>query len=156
MTLPLLHGPVSALLFRLWRQHGARVLRYGVVGVGISVLYSLAVIAAVHLLAPLSPTKASIVAFAVMLPVTYIAHRDITFGDRVRDPFQPARFAMTTISSFSISIGGMYWITEVWHQTYLLGIAWNWLVIPGINFVIFMIWVFRDRTRAAPPANGHP
>jgi hypothetical protein len=37
----------------------------------------------------------------------------------------------------------MYWITEIADRSYLLGIAWNWLMIPAMNFFTYLFWVFR-------------
>lgn len=128
-----------------------RMLRYGGVGLAISVFYSLAVIAFVRLLHPISPTMASIVAFVVTLPLSYLAHGRISFGDRPYDAFQPLRFAFSTVTSFAVAVGGMYWIADVMGYNYLLGIAWNWMIIPAMNFTTYMFWVFRDtRTKGTP------
>ena len=78
-----------------------------------------------------------------VVPVAYLAHGKISFSDRPYDKFQPLRFAVSTTASFIIAIGGMYWITEIAGRSYLLGIAWNWLMIPVMNFLIYMFWVFR-------------
>jgi putative flippase GtrA len=120
-----------------------RVLVYGCVGISVSLFYSLAVISFVWLLHPLSPTIASIVAFVITVPAAYLAHAKITFPDSPYDTFQPLRFVLTTATSFVVSIGGMYWITEIAHRSYLLGIAWTWLMIPAMNLSIYMLWVFR-------------
>jgi putative flippase GtrA len=120
-----------------------RILRYGGVGLAISAIYSLTVIAAMHVLAPIGPTTASVLAFGIVLPMSWLAHGRISFGDRPRDRLQPIRFALSTAASFAIAVGGMYWITAIAERSYLLGIAWNWLIIPAVNFVAYMFWVFR-------------
>ena len=120
-----------------------RVLVYGVVGLAVSLFYSLAVIACVLLLEDLNPTLSSVLAFAITLPVAYLAHSKVSFADSRNDRFQPLRFAVSTASSFIAAVGGMYVITEIAGQSYLLGIAWNWLVIPAINLTSYMVWVFR-------------
>ena len=121
----------------------ARVLRYGIVGLAVSIAYSVAVVLAVHLTH--SPTWASGIAFAWVLPIAYLAQRSIAFFDAAPDPFQPLRFAVSTASTFLIAVGGMYWVTEVLGRSYLLGIALNWALIPAVNFLIFFFWVFRVR-----------
>jgi putative flippase GtrA len=136
-------GTVAALLVRLEPAFLRRVLRYGCVGLAISALYSFAVIACVQLLHPISPTMASIVAFIIVLPVSYLAHGKVSFSDRPYDNFQPLRFALSTATSFIVAGGGMYWITEIVGRSYLLGIVWNWLIIPLMNFLTYMFWVFR-------------
>lgn len=124
------------------RQFVKRVLRYGIVGLVISIVYSLAVVLVVQF-DMRNATGASALAFAVIQPVAYYAHRHVTFSDAGHDPFQPARFAVTTVSTFLITIGGMYVVTSVLGRSYLVGIALNWALIPALNFLIYMVWVFR-------------
>lgn len=125
-----------------------RVGRYGCVGLVVSLAYSLGVIGCVHFWPPLGPTSASVIAFIVTLPIGYFAHRNISFFDSESDAFQSLRFAITTAASFVLAIGGMYWITEIAGRDYLLGIVWTWLIIPAVNFVIYMFWVFRTTQTA--------
>lgn len=144
-------GSLAAMLRRCaTRPFLRRVGRYGCVGVVVSLVYSLGVISCVHFWPPLGPTLASVIAFIVTLPIGYIAHRNISFFDSESDAFQPLRFAVTTAASFVLAIGGMYWITEIAGRDYLLGIVWTWLVIPAVNFVIYMLWVFRTTQTARP------
>ena len=121
-----------------------RVVKYGCVGFAVSLFYSLAVIAFVWQWHSISPTMASILAFIVTLPVAYLAHANFSFADRSYDTFQPLRFALSTAATFIVSTGGMYWITEIAHRSYLLGIAWTWLMIPAMNLSIYLFWVFRS------------
>jgi putative flippase GtrA len=146
-ALPLLSdADARTLLARFMRLASPalrRILVYGCVGVAISVFYSFTAISFVWLLYPIRPVIASIVAFVFTVPVAYLAHAKLSFSDRSYDKFQPSRFAMLTTLSFVVSIGGMYWITEIARGSYLLGIAWNWLIIPVVNFVSNILWVFR-------------
>ena len=132
----------------------SRLMRYGCVGLGISVFYSLAVAAFVHPPFLFAPTWASIAAFALTLPLSYLAHGKVSFVDRPFDRLQPIRFAFSTVGSFAIAVGGMYWITEVMGGTWLLGILWNWLIIPLMNLTSYALWVFR--VSRDPPAARRP
>ena len=134
---------IAPRLARLVPRNVRRVFVYGCVGVVVSVFYSLAVVACVKLLHPISPTLASVLAFAISVPLAYLAHSKVSFSDSPYDKFQPLRFVASTATSFILSIGGMYWITEVVGQSYLFGIAWNWIMIPAVNFISYMFWVFR-------------
>ncbi len=134
------------------------MVRYGVVSLVVSIAYSLAVVVLVHDLPTHNPVWASGVAFFVMQPVAYLAHRSIAFFDAVRDPFQPLRFAVTATSTFLIAVliavGGMYVVTDIYGRSYLLGIALNWALIPAANFLIYLFWVFRvaiPEAASAPP-----
>ena len=126
-----------------------RVLVYGCVGVAISLFYSLAVIFFVWLLDPLGPTLASVVAGKSLPAPAASPHAKITFSDSPYDTFQPLRFAASTAASFVVSTGGMYWITKLAGGTYALGIVWNWLIIPPMNFLINLIWVFKSVSKTA-------
>ncbi len=128
-----------------------RVIRYGIVGVTVAALYSLAILALVPLVRPYSPTIASIIAFCLVLPVGFWLHCRFSFADRAGGDGQAWRFTVTNISSFIVSVGGMYVITEILRVSYLFGIAWNWVAVPAVNFGIYMFWVFRHPT---PVANG--
>jgi putative flippase GtrA len=89
----------------------ARVVRYGVVGFLISIVYSLAVVLIVEQFHMRDATTASALAFILVQPLAYLAHRRVTFFDATRDAFQPLRFAVTTVSTFLVAIGGMYVVT---------------------------------------------
>ena len=121
-----------------------RLVRYGFVGLALSIFYSLAVILLVVSPLRLNPTLASVMAFVLTMPVGWAAHRSVSFADRAYDAFQPLRFAASNAAAFVAAVGGMYLITVVAGHSYLLGIAWNWLIIPGANFVAYLFWVFRD------------
>ncbi|HEV2098884.1 MAG TPA: GtrA family protein [Stellaceae bacterium] len=125
-----------------------RILRYGFVGLIVSVVYSLAVILVVGWLPTHDATLASGLVFIALLPIAYLGHRYVSFLDATRDAFQPLRFAITTSSTFLIAIGGMYWVTQILGRSYLFGIALNWALIPAVNFLIFFFWVFRVGRRA--------
>jgi nitrite reductase/ring-hydroxylating ferredoxin subunit/putative flippase GtrA len=125
----------------------ARIWRYGIVGLAVSVAYSLAVVLAVHALPSHNPTAASAIAFAVMLPIAYLGHRSIAFFDAASDRLQPLRFAVSTAATFLIAVGGMYAATAIFCRSYLFGIALNWALIPATNFLIYLFWVFRVGSR---------
>jgi putative flippase GtrA len=134
---------IAPRLARLVPRKVRRVFVYGCVGVAVSVSYSFAVIACVRLLHPISPTLASVLAFAISVPVAYLAHAKVSFSDIPYDKFQPLRFVVSTVTSFILSTAGMYLITEVAGRNYLFGIALNWLTIPTMNFLSYIFWVFR-------------
>jgi putative flippase GtrA len=145
---------IGSRLARLIPAAARRIVIYGCVGVAVSMFYSVAVIACVALLHPISPTLASVIAFVISVPVAYLAHANLSFSDRTYDRFQPLRFAFSTAASFVVSIGGMYWITEIAAHSYLFGVAWNWVTIPVMNFLSYMFWVFRTARGAKGAARS--
>jgi putative flippase GtrA len=120
-----------------------RLVRYGMVGIVISIAYSLCVMFFVSTAVVHSATWASVAAFIIILPIAYAGHRRITFFDVASDSFQPLRFVVSAIFGFFISTGGMYVATNVFARSYLFGIALNWALIPAVNFAVYLIWVFR-------------
>ncbi len=153
------HTTIASLMSQL--RHLAapalrRVLIYGCVGVAVSLFYTVALISCMSLLQPISPTNSSIVAFIITLPVAYVAHAKLSFADRSYDTFQPLRFALSTAATFVVSTGGMYWITEIANRSYMLGIAWTWLMIPAMNLSIYLFWVFRDARAVGRSSDREP
>jgi putative flippase GtrA len=90
------------------------------------------------------------IAFCLIQPVGYAVHRMISYPDAGREPDETARsrlrFVVTNLGGFVVAIGGMALVTSVLHQSYLWGIVLNWVFIPGMNFVIYLYWVFRVRS----------
>jgi putative flippase GtrA len=129
-------------LRRRWSAHFFRLLRYSAVGIGVSLLYSGLVVVALGPLNFRSPSAASLVAFLLVLPVSFYAHQVISFHDAGRDGRQPYRFAVIAVTSFVLAVGGMHLVTEVWKLHYLFGIALAWILIPTTNFLINSLWVF--------------
>lgn len=121
--------------------HLFRLLRYGSVGIAVALLYSGLVVAAMDLLGFRSPTLASCIAFLIVLPVSFYAHRRVSFHDAAPDIRQSQRFALIAITSFIVAVGAMKLVT-VWKLHYTVGIAFAWVVIPITNFAISSIWVF--------------
>ncbi|HKX07761.1 MAG TPA: GtrA family protein [Stellaceae bacterium] len=119
------------------------MLRYGIMGTAISVLYSLCIVLLIDAFALRNATLASVLAFVIVQPLAYFAHRQVTFFDSARDAMEPVRFSVTTVASFLVTTAGMYLVTEIFLWSYLFGIALNWLLIPAMNFLIYLIWVFR-------------
>lgn len=138
-------GAIHGSLTRAVPASLRRMFVYACVGGLVSLLYSFFVILCVQIVRPLSPTVGSVVAFALFIPVAYFMHAKVSFSDRSYDAFQPLRFAFSTTASFVVSIGGMYWITEIAGRDYLLGVAWNWVMIPALNYLTNISWVFRTQ-----------
>lgn len=127
-----------------------RVVRYGIVGVTVGVLNSVAIMVLVPLIQPWVPTVASLIAFFLVLPVGYLLHRYYSFADRAGGGGAIWRFVFTNIGSLIVSVSGMFLITEVMQLSYLFGIAWIWVSVPAMNFGIYMFWVFRGRVQGNP------
>lgn len=131
--------------------------RYALVGVSVSILYSLSVVALVAGIGVARPTYASVLAFLVVSPISYVMQGRFAFRDAARDPRQPFRFAVMAAFSFAAATAAMYLVTETLAWSYLLGIFINWILIPAVNLFINLVWVFRPHPRSVELARlSHP
>jgi SAM-dependent methyltransferase/putative flippase GtrA len=93
----------------------------------------------------LDPVVASVVAFIVILPFAYTAHRYFSFAGHEHADGTLVRFVVITSLSFATAVGAMYLVTTRFHAPYYWGIALNWLLIPVVNYIVYLLWVFRRR-----------
>jgi hypothetical protein len=128
-----------------------RVLRYGIAGVAVSLLYAVLVIALERGLPMLGPTCNAALAFLMVQPVGLLLHSVISYPEtvrmRARLPKIGLRFVVTNAAGFAISTGGMALVTGPLSASYLWGIAVAWALIPALNFVIYLVWVFQPAHR---------
>jgi putative flippase GtrA len=124
-----------------------RVVRYGVSGGSVAVVFSLAVVVLVRFAPAVGPVGASMIAFCLVQPIGYVIHRSISYPDAMGDKFdRRLRFVLTNGAGFVIATGGMAMVTGVFHESYLWGIVLNWALIPAANFMIYLCWVFNVRS----------
>lgn len=137
---------------------GERVLRYALAGLGTSLCYTLLVVALVH--ASFSAVAAAMLGFVLVQPIGLVMHGTITYPGTLRArahlPRIGVRFVLTNAAGFGLASGSMALATSVWHASYLWGVALTWVLIPMANFLIYLIWVFRQPVPhavqgAAPP-----
>ncbi|MBI1212294.1 MAG: hypothetical protein GC190_12580 [Alphaproteobacteria bacterium] len=119
-----------------------RVIRYIVVGGGVTLFYTLVTVALIsgHVIA--DPTAASVVASLITLPLSFLAHRRFTYVDATRERGQWERFAVVAASNFLINVGLMKGV-DTWQWPYWTALALGWVVVPILNYTINAVWVFR-------------
>ena len=137
----------EARRFQLWETLRP-LMRYGVAGTAVSLLFTGLVVWMLESWPMTNPVLASIVAFIVLLPFAYLAHRYFSFAGHVHADGTLLRFVITTSLSFAAAVGGMYLVTAQFHAPYYWGIALNWLLIPFVNYLVYLLWVFRRRVSA--------
>lgn len=128
-----------------------RIVRYGISGGLVSLLFSMGVVGFVHILPAIGPVGATVLAFCVVQPIGYAIHRAFTFPDT--DPVATGgrarlgRFIVTNLGSIVVAAGDMALVTDVLHASYVWGIALNWVLVPCTSFVFYRFWVFEVRSR---------
>jgi putative flippase GtrA len=134
-----------------WLARGAglyrrfeRVVRYVFVGGAVTAFYT-GLTAALYLGRVVGdPAIASAVACLTTLPVSYFAHKAITYADVEHEPFQWRRFAVLGVSSFIFSTGSVKAV-DLMHGPLWIGLAIGFVLVPLANYTINALWVFRTK-----------
>lgn len=120
-----------------------KIARYFVAGVGVSVGYTITVVAMMEWLGWRSPSTANAVSFILWTPVSYIAHRDFTFRFDGEYAASASKFTVTFVARFLTSIVMVAAISEYWHLHYIVPVLANWVALPIITYAVLRLWVFR-------------
>lgn len=123
-------------------MRGKRVMRYGVVGATVSLLYTAMTVALYTERYIVDPVVASAIAFAAVLPISFFAHQRVTYSDRAREKTQWRRFSIIGLSSFVIATGTMK-LVDTFSLPYWIALAMTWVLIPVTNYIINLYWVFQ-------------
>jgi putative flippase GtrA len=121
-----------------------RVIRYVVVGGAVTAFYT-ALTAGLYLSRLVGdPAIASAIACLTTLPISFFAHKSITYADVEHEPFQWRRFTVLGISSFIFSTGSVKAV-DLMHGPLWIGLAVGFVLVPLANYTINAIWVFRTK-----------
>jgi putative flippase GtrA len=119
----------------------ARMVRYAMVGVAIAVIYNGMVYYLAHYQG-LEPMPASMIAYALTLPLVYFGHRLHTFNSHNRILPESRRFCVAVVFSLAVTLGTMYLLADVLNLPPIVGAVTATLVIPWGNFVLLSTKVF--------------
>ena len=133
---------VAALWTTFRHARGFRLVRYATAGIAVSVGYTLTVLLFVDTWHWLEPPEASAVSFLVWTPLSYIAHRDFTFLFTGAEGPAMVKFILAFVLRLGISAYSVQLAMQL-GQSYLVGVAANWVLLPLISYVIMDLWVFR-------------
>ena len=135
---------MKAALLSLFRRC-ERVIRYILVGGGVTLFYSLVTVGLVSGHVCNDPTLASAIAQLVTFPLSFLAHRTFTYADVAPDAAQWQRFAVIAASNFVITTSVMKSV-DLLGWPYWIALIVGWVLIPFVNYTINAIWVFRARS----------
>ena len=120
-----------------------RVIRYIVVGGGVTAVYTAVTAGAISF--GIDRIWAAVLGSAVAIPLSYVVHRRITYVDAANDNSQFSRFAVIAISSLAINVGLMGG-SEMLGLSHWIALAIGWFLVPIANYTINALWVFRTKT----------
>jgi putative flippase GtrA len=147
--------PIDALTSTLLRlaTRFERVIRYGFVGAGVTLFYTLLTVGLIsgHVIS--DPTLACAFAFVITQPVSYLSHRLITYADVASDRSQWRRFGTIALAGFAVTTGTMK-LDVVLGWPYWIALVIGWFLIPVVNYLINAVWVFRAKSLLALDRTG--
>jgi putative flippase GtrA len=125
------------------------VLRYGVAGLGATVLYLGAVAGLVEITGA-RPVPAAVAATVLVIVTSYVVNRAWVFSTDRSHASAFIRFLVASALSIVLNAGLMYLSVHVRGWSYVTGLALTATVVPPTNFVINYFWCFRPTATQAP------
>ena len=119
-----------------------RVLRYGLVGAGVTLFYTLVTVGLLKGHVVRDPTLATAMASILTLPVSFLAHRRITYADVANHKTQWTRFIVLSGMNFVISTGSMK-VVDLCGAPYWVGLIIGFILVPLANYTVSTLWVFK-------------
>ena len=120
-----------------------RLVRYFIAGVAVSVGYTLTTVALVSWLHLLGPEASNVVSLVLWTIISYVAHREFTFGFEGEYGRSAARFMFVFLLKLGASVAVIATITRYYQSSYLIGILVNWVVLPLVSYIMLKVWVFQ-------------
>ena len=130
---------MRALLLRYERV--IRFILAGGIGTGVYTAVTAGLI-----LSGLTPDRVIASAWATLasLPVSFIAHRLITYRDTEYAPVQWGRFAVVSLGTLGLNTGLML-ASRALGWPFWIAIGFGWFAGPAATYVLNALWVFRTR-----------
>jgi len=140
--------PNSTLLDRLIRTTAGgdrfQLVRYLIAGTTVSLGYSFTIVALASWLRLLGAEAANVVSLFVWTIVSYIAHREFTFGFDGGYSRTAARFVFIFLLKLGASAAVIAAVTGYYKDSYLIGVIANWVVLPLVSYAALKFWVFQQ------------
>jgi len=116
-------------------------MRFASVGMVSGLLYVAAVAFLVEIMA-LEAVWASVLGYAIAIPVSFFGHRNITFRSDGQVSGEFLRFFLVHVCGLTVSFFSMNLATQILGLSYWVGMISVVLLVALISFVIMNSWVF--------------
>jgi putative flippase GtrA len=87
----------------------------------------------------------SIIAFALAIPVSYLGNRWVTYRSNNVLASEAARFIVVQVINLVLTSAVVHFVMERFALPTYVGIAVAFLAAPIISFILFEMWVYRQR-----------
>ena len=119
----------------------AKLFRFGLAGGLSTLLYGVCAWCLVYLIA-LPPVVASIIAYLLAIPVSFILQRQFAFRSLGNARAELPRFLLVQGTNLVASTATMHAVVNVFHANPTIGVLITMMVIPLLSFVMMHLWVF--------------
>jgi putative flippase GtrA len=125
-----------------------RPIRFVLAGGFATLLYSGLTIGLVQSRMVPDPVHSSAIASVIAIPVSFLAHKVITFTDVRYEAGQWRRYLVLAAANLAVNVG-LVRLGQIAAVSYTVMIAVGWILVPTINYVINALWVFRAHSLLA-------
>lgn len=122
------------------KEAALRIVRFAAVGLFNTIAYFV-LANALHYAFGMTTELASYVAYFVMVPISFIGHKRVTFGTKGQALQEFTKFAILQIANIVV-IAAANLVTKTLAAPGWVAFALISIAIPAINFVVMQIWVF--------------
>lgn len=118
-----------------------KLFRFAGVGAITGLIYVIAVAVLVGFLG-IDAKWASITGYLIALPISFLAHKRITFRSRNQPLAEALRFCILHGANILVSFVGMFLVVDWLGYSYWLGSVLVVASVPISTFVVMNLWVF--------------
>ena len=118
-----------------------RLLRFGTVGIIVTLVYSATTVIAVEVL-HLDPIAATTFGQVVATGISYFGHSIFSFGVKTDHGTYLWRFGLIAASSYLSNVAITWLLTDFFQTSYRVSVAVVIILIPLTNYICNRYWVF--------------
>ena len=122
--------------------HIAEFFRFGLVGLSVTLINYIGVVALVQF-ASMDPLTANMAVFCVVVIVSFLMHRRFTFQSDVSFKQALPRFFIISLATLCVMQLWFYVLLRMFDIYYAIALAIVLATVPPLKFAASKVWVFR-------------
>ncbi|MEO6091836.1 MAG: GtrA family protein [Novosphingobium sp.] len=121
-----------------------KLIRFACVGVASGAIYAAVTALLVRGIA-VPPVPASILGYCASVPLSFLGHRGFSFRSNGHWTHEALRFVVAQALNMAVTAGSMQAAVVGLGLSYVWGMVAAVVFVPGANFLLMNLWVFRDQ-----------
>lgn len=124
----------------------AKIMRFGIIGMVSVIAYAVMAYLLTNY-CKIDPVLASITAYAIAIPVSFIGHKYFTFGSTGKMKTETPLFLLLQLCGLGIAAGLTSFMTKTlgWHSN--VAILAVCLILPPTSYFIMSLFIFTQSSR---------